>query len=60
METPTQDEIYAVLDECAENEQLKGCTLYSGMTYEQGVQDAICWLTEGEDRPMSMDEEENT
>lgn len=40
-----QAEIDELLDDCAEAEA-DGKTKFSGMTYEQGITEAIRWLTE--------------
>ena len=38
---PTEKEIDAVLDECAE---YSGSSKFPGMTYEEGVEAAIRWM----------------
>ena len=48
---PTENEINNVLNECAEREDL-GETKYPGMTYEQGVRNAIEWLQGYGENPM--------
>ncbi len=43
MSNPTEQEINACLNWCLDAEDT-GTTNYHGMTYEQGVRDAIDWL----------------
>lgn len=40
---PTDDEIDTVLNACLEAED-EGCSIYPGMSYEQGVAAALNWL----------------
>lgn len=48
----TQEEIDELLNQCADSEE-DGRSKYPGMTYEQGIQAAIRWLTEqGEPQPL--------
>ncbi len=48
----TDDEINEVLNECAER-IYEGRSKFPGMSYEEGVEAAIRWLTEDEyDHPM--------
>lgn len=52
MPTPTQDEIDDVLNECSEYTS-DGTSKFPGMTYEQGVEAGIRWVTgDGDDNPM--------
>ena len=39
----TEEEINRLLNECVEAEEM-GTTKFPGMTYEQGLKDAIEWL----------------
>lgn len=39
----TDDQINAVLNRCAEQED-KGGSAFPGMTYEQGIKEAIEWM----------------
>lgn len=41
----TSDHIDELLNQCADSEE-NGTSKYPGMTYEQGIQAAIRWLTE--------------
>ena len=52
MSKPTQDEIDEVLNQCAEAAD-SGESKFWGMSYEQGVEAAIRWLTEGDQNPMA-------
>jgi len=49
MARPTQDEIDEILNWCAEG--LDEGSHYPGMSYEEGVQDAIQWLQGEGQRP---------
>ena len=49
MEKPTQREIDDILNWCAE--AIDDGSHYPGMTYEEGVQDAIAWLRGKGERP---------
>ena len=52
---PTQSQIDAVLNQCSELED-SGRNPYFGMTYAQGVRDAIDWmLGDSSDPPLSDD-----
>ncbi|MBR4681972.1 MAG: hypothetical protein IKP06_01525 [Elusimicrobiaceae bacterium] len=51
MQKPSQEEIDNVLNECSEREEL-GESKYPGMTYEQGVKNAIEWLQGYGENPM--------
>jgi len=45
---PSKDQIYEVIDTCMQRED-EGTTAWPGMTYEQGVANALRWaLGEGE------------
>lgn len=48
---PTDEEIDAVINECADNEN-DGKSKFPGMTYDQGVRAAIEWMQTGENNPM--------
>jgi hypothetical protein len=48
---PTQEEIDAVLNKAAEQTE-KGGTKWPGMSYEQGVENAILWMQGVYDNPM--------
>ncbi len=50
MSKPSQTEIDDVLNRCAESAD-SGCSTYPGMSYEDGVEAAIRWITEGFDNP---------
>lgn len=48
----TQEEIDEVLNKCADAFDFG--SLFAGMSYEQGVEDAVRWLTEhDQDNPMA-------
>ena len=51
MTEPTEDEIDKVLNQCSESEDT-GQSTYPGMTYEQGLRDAINWLKYEEECPI--------
>ena len=51
MQKPSQEEIDNVLNECSEHEEL-GESKYPGMTYEQGIKNAIEWLQGYGENPM--------
>lgn len=48
---PDKTEIDDVLNQCAEQAD-EGGSKWPGMSYEQGVEAAIRWLTEGGSNPM--------
>lgn len=48
MKTPTQDEIDEVLNECSDY-TAEGGSKFPGMTYEQGVEAGIRWVTGDDD-----------
>ena len=50
----SDEEIGKLLDQCVEQES-KGGSKYLGMTYEQGIKEAIDWLTD-KDRGHPLDE----
>lgn len=50
---PTDEQIDEVVDKCCTQIQ-QGGSKYPGMSYEQGLRDAIDWLTgDSEDIPLS-------
>lgn len=51
----SNEEIDELLNQCMESEET-GRSQYSGMTYEQGIQAAIRWLTE-KDQSHPLDED---
>lgn len=51
MNTRTRDEIDDLLQQCAEAIDA-GRSKYFGMSYEQGIEAAIQWLTEGGEHPL--------
>ncbi len=46
----TEKEIYELIDQA--NERIENGDLYTGMSYEDGVKDALEWILGGEDRPL--------
>lgn len=49
----TEDEVNDLLNQCVEAED-SGRSKFPGMTYEQGVRNAIDWLTgNSDDNPMA-------
>lgn len=48
---PDQSEIDDVLNQCAEAAD-NGVSKYPGMSYEQGIEAAICWLQGDGSNPM--------
>ena len=48
MKTPTQDEIDEVLNKCSDY-TVEGGSKFPGMTYEQGVEAGILWVTGDDD-----------
>lgn len=52
----TEDEVWEQVNQ-AEEQTLQGGTKWSGMTYEQGVANAIRWMTGDDDTPPMEDEE---
>lgn len=51
MATPTQDQVDEVLNQCAEAAD-SGDSKYPAMSYEQGVEYAIRWMTENGPHPL--------
>lgn len=51
MAKPTQQEIYDVLNKCAEHED-EGVSIYPGMSYEQGVAAALRWVADDASNPL--------
>lgn len=50
---PTQSDIDTVLDKCSESQDI-GESRYPGMTYEEGLRDAIEWMQgDADDHPLS-------
>lgn len=49
-EPPTQEQIDEVLNQCAAAAD-SGKSAFFGMTYEQGIEYAIRWLTDGGPHP---------
>lgn len=52
----TEDQVWEQLN-AAEEQMMKGGTKWSGMTYEQGVANAIRWMVGDDDTPPMEDEE---
>jgi len=52
MAIPTEDEIDTVINKCSDSD-IQGESEYPGMTYEQGIRDAISWLKYGEENPLA-------
>ncbi len=46
----TEKDIYMLIDQATE--RLRHGELYTGMSYEEGVKDALEWVLGGEDRPL--------
>ncbi len=46
----TEKEMYELIDQA--NDRLEIGELYTGMSYEEGVKDALEWVLGGEDRPL--------
>lgn len=48
----SEDEVYNLLNQCVESEET-GVSKYPGMTYEQGVRDALDWMLDSsQDSPL--------
>ena len=54
MTTPTQDQIDDVLNKCAEQAD-EGGSRWPGMSYEEGVAEAIRWMQGDGPNPMEDD-----
>lgn len=52
MNRPTEDEINNLLNACVESEN-EGESKYPGMTYEQGIKDAIMWMQGEAENPLA-------
>lgn len=57
MAVPTKSEIEDELYE-AEKWGMAGRTAYSGMSYEQGVEAALKWVLDGDEKPIEEEFEE--
>ena len=49
--TPTEEQIDEVINQCVESEET-GESRWPGMTYEQGVRDALEWIQGYGENPM--------
>lgn len=50
MSKPSEKEVYEVLDKCSEASE--NGSAYPGMSYEDGLRDAINWMNGDEENPL--------
>lgn len=52
MSRPTDDELHSMIDKAADIINDEDDSGYHGMTYEEGIRDAIEWALFGEEPPL--------